>query len=846
MKAYIQPSLSSTTFIHRDEILTFRFYILSAGEYSASLTIQLWNNLKEAGWNGINFTEKSDEVIYGCEQEKYRVFEVEVGTDVEEGWYEFTVRVHSSVWSNNEEWKWLSEGENQNGRIFIGRSKECMLNKVSISAKSWNLKGIESIFDENEFSHIEKLQTGNNTHADSWCTSMSMILSKEYFVYKNLGRPKEFVRYFGLKRMTNWWLVPTSGSDKLNISSKDVQYLIIQQASGHFVVLIPLTNENYYSSLNSNDSGELIIKCAINNSKCDKEVEVKLVISRGWDLSESVKTCMDAAKKITFWEDTKNEASRISSNGISYYDKLGYCTWNAFYDNVREDDLLRALRSLHNVGIQIGYIILDDGWQQINKNREMQGFEANLEKFPSGLKGLINKVKKEFPYVENFGVWHTLWGYWNGVDPSSFSTQYSIRKTLYQIVKTAHITLPKDICRFYNDFYSYLKEQGVNMVKVDFQACFDDIIEHDECKWWWVDYQKALTECSNKYFNQKIIYCMAHSPFVMQNTLSNKNLLSGDFKPLFRNSDDYYPDIEESHSWHIYTNLMNNLFTMHLYSIPEWDMCQSYHKYGEYHAAARTISGSPMYITDIPDHHNVEILKKCLVKTPKNTMQLLRCEQSAVPSGNTNDLFVDLTKVDKLLKILNMNGRIRVLGLWNCRDKDVIDHVNIRESLRFGKYSMKGSENVKEDIVIYFVKNKELVSLKKESINVMVRKQSFEIVLFIPVDILNLKNYCFKIACIGLIDKYNGSNAILSNEFKKIHNKAVYHVDLVGYGECGFYLWCDQGKVVNIRVYSDDEEVKDNNIKYEEERNMLIVHLENNGKKSEKDNIKLRIEINLD
>ncbi|CAG8687306.1 7311_t:CDS:2 [Funneliformis caledonium] len=840
MKAYVQPSLSSTTYIHRNEILTFRFFILSAGEYSTSnsLTIQLWSNLKNAVWNGLNFTEKSKEVIFGCKEEKYRVFEVESGTDVEEGWYEFTVRVHSSVWSNDEEWKWLSEGENQNGRIFIGRPKESMLNVISIS-------GIESIFDEHVFDRIEKLQTGNNTRTDSWCTSMSMTISKEFFVYRSLGRPKEFVRYFGLKRMTNWWLVPTTGSEKLNISSEDVQYLIIQQSSGNFVVLIPLTNEKYYSSLNSDDSGELILKCAI-NSKCDKEVEVKLVVSRGWDLSDSVKSCMEATKKITFREDVEHESARVKSHGINYYDKLGYCTWNAFYDNVREDDLLRALRSLHNVGIQIGYIILDDGWQKINKNREMQGFEANQEKFPSGLKGLIDKVKKEFPYVENFGVWHTLWGYWNGVDPSSLSTKYDIHKTTYQNIKTAHIISPKDIHRFYNDFYSYLKEQDVNMVKTDFQACFDDIIDHEECKWWWVDYQKALIECSNKYFNQKIIYCMAHSPFIMQNTLSNKSILSGDSKPLFRNSDDYYPDIEESHSWHIYTNLMNNLFTMHLYSIPEWDMCQSYHKYGEYHAAARTISGSPMYITDLPDHHNVEILKKCLVKTPKNTMQLLRCEQSAVPSGNTDDLFLNLTKVDKLLKILNKNGRIRVLGLWNCRDKDIIDQVNIRESLRFGEYSMKESEDVKEDIVIYFVKNKELVSLKKESINVMVRKQSFEIVLFIPVDMLNIDNYRIKMACIGLIDKYNGSNAILSSELKRIRNQAVYYANLVGYGECGFYIWCDKGKIVNINVYSNDDEVEDKNIKYEMEKYMLIVQLENNERECEKDSVKLRIEVNFD
>ena len=67
--------------------------------------------------------------------------------------------------------------------------------------------------------------------------------------------------------------------------------------------------------------------------------------------------------------------------------------------------LYTIIESLHNIGIQVGYIILDDGWQKININRQMQGFEANLSKFPGGLKGLIDQVKKKYPYIEHFGVW---------------------------------------------------------------------------------------------------------------------------------------------------------------------------------------------------------------------------------------------------------------------------------------------------------------------------------------------------------------------------------------------------------------------------------------------------------
>jgi hypothetical protein len=289
---------------------------------------------------------------------------------------------------------------------------------------------------------------------------------------------------------------------------------------------------------------------------------------------------------------------------------------------------------------------------------------------------------------------------------------------------------------------------------------------------------------------------------------------------------------------------MNNLFSSHLYSIPDWDMCQSYHKYGEYHAAARAISGSPMYFTDIPNHHDKDVLEKCLIKTPKNGMKLLRCEKSAIPAGNVDDLFVDLTKVDKLLKFTNQNGRINVLGLWNCRDKDLIDHINISKSFSF----YEEDENISKELVVYFMKNKELVPFKQGNISVMVKRQSFEIILFIPVDTSVIGDCCFKMACIGLIDKYNGSKAILSNKLNKINNNIIiYSVELVGYGECGFYLCCDEKNVNDIKALLDDNEVVNENIKYEENKKLLIVKLEDNIKRiSEEKSIKLKIEINLD
>src|SRR5271163_4632165 len=76
---------------------------------------------------------------------------------------------------------------------------------------------------------------------------------------------------------------------------------------------------------------------------------------------------------------------------------------------------------------------------------------------------------------------------------------------------------------------------------------------------------------------------------------------------MLRNSDDFFPDIPSSHPWHVFCNAHNALLVQHLNVLPDWDMFQTSHPYSGFHAAARCISGGPIYITDSPGQHNVSL-----------------------------------------------------------------------------------------------------------------------------------------------------------------------------------------------------------------------------------------------
>ncbi|CAG8592594.1 3381_t:CDS:2, partial [Ambispora leptoticha] len=845
-------STSTTTFIYRPKPVIVTIWIIDndIGVRRNKLTVQLWTNLTTAHsshWISIEFKELNDgqtSKIIGCDDKiSYRTFEAVVFTNhINEGWYEFTARFKKE---GDDEWQWVSKNINQNGKLFVANIDH----KVEHGSKL-----INSIFGQNiEDQNIDyKLQD----NIDCWCVSSDAKFNNGQPTSVNFGNLQNVVQFIALRRLSAWWIAPTTGTGKLDLQDMDAYYILIQQSTSHYVVLIPLASDGCISSFRTDKDGNLRL-ITINNS--ESGATAKFIIGFGQDPYIVSHACKELIKIILGTLGKSGENKDHIKEEQFYYDYLGYCTWNA---NIRSQDIKDALQSLEHVGIHVGYVILDDGWQQVNQLEQLKSFKPDSEKFPEGLKGLISDVKAKFPYLEHFGVWHTLWGYWCGIDPSSeLSSIYKIEKVKKNDGQPLYLIEAQDIQKFYNDFYNYLRNQGVSLVKVDSQGSFD-LICYEEIKHrqWWQEYQAALKKSCRKYFENRIIYCMAQSPNIMQQVLSGPGSedLSGMNRPIFRNSNDYFPDEEDSHAWHIYTNTMNNLWTSMMYSLPDWDMFQTNHKYSEFHAAARAISGSPLYITDLPNNHNIEVLTKCLINIPtfnstistpifsapnqtklstKLLQKILR-SRSALPSRST--LFQDATKVDKLLKIVNTNKKIAVVGLWNCRNHVLMDQVSLEDVYSQGF----GSADPEAKYAIYFFQNRKACLINTEQkIAIMVQPAAFEIVKISSIDVANGQKspedeFSMMVACFGLIDKYNGSRAVLSAEFvneevyysdmgltrgKNQYSKVFYKVELVGYGEIGFYL---DGPVLEVRAYLGTRVLSYERVKYDRENKLLIIKME--------------------
>jgi len=80
-------------------------------------------------------------------------------------------------------------------------------------------------------------------------------------------------------------------------------------------------------------------------------------------------------------------------------------------------------------------------------------------------------------------------------------------------------------------------------------------------------------------------------------------------RPVVRGSDDYWPNDPASHGPHLFANAMNSMLISHV-GLQDWDMFRTdFGRTSHMHAAARAISGGPVYVSDVPEAHDSSILQ---------------------------------------------------------------------------------------------------------------------------------------------------------------------------------------------------------------------------------------------
>ncbi|KAI0109043.1 raffinose synthase Sip1 [Nemania sp. FL0031] len=604
-----------------------------------------------------------------------------------------------------------------------------------------------------------------------------------------------FVRYLALVRHSTAWLGPRHGRTHFSLD-KDALLCSFLSPKGKHLVLLGISGiNNVITLIRSSSNGSVMIHLRSDESTGSTGT---LLAAVGDDCESAIAAAMYHARALISFsthemrvEEPLTPDSQLTPQWAEeWYDGLGYCTWNALGQRLTEDKLLNAIDCLKENNINISNMIIDDNWQDVDyegpdsNSFGWKRFEADPEAFPNGLRHTISQVRNKLPSIKHVAVWHALLGYWGGISPhGDIAKRYQtvqVHREGWKVNGPMTVISDRDVWKFYNDFYEFLVECGIDGVKTDGQFMLDTWASAQIRRELTKTYLSAWRAASLRHFYTRTISCMSQAPQILfRQQLSNKTQ-----EIPVRNSDDYFPDVPESHPWHIWANAHNTLFTQHLNVLPDWDMFQTSHKSAGYHAAARCISGGPIYITDVPGQHDLELINQMTGLTIHGNTVIIR--PSVV--GKTTDAYTGYDE-DALLKVGCYHGRAEgtpMLGVFNTRP-----HI-LTEIISLGifpgvvpptKYILRSHTSGKVSRVL---------DSKSQAacLGVTLEVGGYDIFTAYPVTQFDSEtNGSISTASLGLIGKMTGAAAIEENHFEfRPEGRVLSVTRLKALGTLGLYI----------------------------------------------------------
>ena len=300
-------------------------------------------------------------------------------------------------------------------------------------------------------------------------------------------------------------------------------------------------------------------------------------------------------------------------------DGLGWCSWDAFYRDLSAEKLLSKCEEIKEKNIPFKWIIIDDGWQSVDEKERMTDYKEDSVKFPNGLKNCVEQMKA-ISGVQTVGVWHAFAGYWSGVKQGS--PLYEKKKDdLIQNGRGQWLPNPEKALDFFGNWHQYLKENGIDLLKVDSQSTMaihyrGTLPLAPAAK----ELHQALDQSVDVWMNKNLINCMG---------MAKENLFNRPMSAISRNSDDFFPRVDGSFEEHLLQNAYNAIYHSVLY-YTDWDMFWTSHPQADKHALIRALSAGPVYVSDPIGESNREVLMKLCYEDGT----LLRAQNPATPTSD--------------------------------------------------------------------------------------------------------------------------------------------------------------------------------------------------------------------
>lgn len=468
----------------------------------------------------------------------------------------------------------------------------------------------------------------------------------------------------GCEVYSPFWSRPAFAKQNLSELPSNLRGVLIQTKSVYLFIL-PICNNELYCTLSGGNSENTIM---INIGKrCGGYSEICGVCA----VCAESENPYDAVRK-AYVKAVENKLIdtplREEKQYPQMFEYLGWCSWNAFYHDVDENLVLQKAQEFQDKGVPVKWFMIDDGWSKCN-DFKLTSLEADEQKFSTGFSCLADRLKNEYK-IEHLGIWHSLTGYWFGIDENS-KLYKTHREWFFETNLGVYMPKPEYVSDFFAKWYEYLKKEKIDFLKIDCQGNLTEFFKGIPNSCAAVrTYQKSADSTAHEYFGNNVIACMG---------LDSINCQSRPFTPIVRNSDDYFPDIEGSFRNHANMNAYNAVFNRDLYYC-DFDMWWTNHETVVESAMLRAISGGPIYISDKLGDTMCDVLLSLV----DNEGKILRCDDCARVTEDC--LFTDTIKEGKALKLFNTKENNGVVALFNLTENDILASTGKRDFGADGRY----------------------------------------------------------------------------------------------------------------------------------------------------------------
>jgi raffinose synthase len=592
------------------------------------------------------------------------------------------------------------------------------------------------------------------------------------WIHTPLGAIDGLARFTSLFRSEPWWMTPRTGRSHAEIAP-DTQWLLAETSGGRLVLVVPLLDEPFRFALWGSPGG-LSLAAETGDPAVWGDGGIGVFVGAGTDAFAMVRAGVRAVQ-------LRLGIPRLRADKPppAFVDDFGWCTWDAFYESVSAEKVRTGLASFAEGGVEPRFMILDDGWQSAETRPAGETRLVSMRpnaKFGGDLSATVAIAKRGFK-VRTFLVWHAMSGYWAGVSAEAFPG-YGVRDAARSFSPgvLAHrpdnnvrlwgplvgVVPPEHIGRFFDEYHGQLRAQGVDGVKVDNQALLEGVaagnggrIALDRA------YRRALEASVRRHFGGCLINCMASGQETWYGARDTT---------VARTSTDFWPQRPTTHGLHQHTNALVGLWFGE-FMLPDWDMFQSAHPMGAFHAAGRAVSGGPVYVSDKPGEHDFALLRRLVLSDGT----VLRADQPGRPTRDC--LFADPTRDPVLFKVFNTTAGTGLVALFNC-------HCHADPAARRSLAGGVGPNDVEglagERFAAFFHRAGRVAACARaDRFLVELAEGEWEIVTFAPVD--------GGAAVLGLADKLAGAAAVSA---KRRRPDGALEVDLRDGGS--FLAWCEK------------------------------------------------------